>query len=257
MTLKALIWDVDGTLADTERDGHRVAFNRAFADAGLDWHWGEKLYGKLLKVSGGKERLRHYMKKWRPPLAPDAEPDDLVIELHQAKTRHYVALMSGGLIPLRPGVERLLREARQQQVRLAIATTTTPENVAALLGATLGKPSIDWFDVIAAGDCVPGKKPSPDIYFRVLDQLGLAADDCLALEDSDNGLKSSLGAGIRTVVTVNGYTAQQDFSGAALVLSHLGEPDNPFSVLAGDAGSASYVNLEVLRKLQSQGARGI
>jgi HAD superfamily hydrolase (TIGR01509 family) len=257
MTLKALIWDVDGTLADTERDGHRVAFNRAFADAGLDWHWGEKLYGNLLKVSGGKERLRHYMKQWEPPLAPDADPDDMVIELHQAKTRHYVALMSGGLIPLRPGVERLLREARQQQVRLAIATTTTPENVAALLGATLGKPSIDWFDVIAAGDCVPCKKPSPDIYFRALDQLGLAADDCLALEDSDNGLKSSLGAGIRTVVTVNGYTAQQDFAGAALVLSHLGEPDHPFSVLAGDAGSASYVNLEVLRKLHSQGARGI
>ena len=249
MTLRALLFDVDGTLADTERDGHRVAFNRAFAEAGLDWHWGEALYGKLLKVSGGKERLRHYIKKWKPRMDRDIEPDALIIELHRAKTRHYLELMSGGLIPLRPGVKRLLAEAREEGVRLAIATTTTPENVTALLSATLGEHSAGWFDVIAAGDCVPHKKPAPDIYIQALDRLGIGAEECLALEDSDNGLESSLGAGLKTLITVNGYTARQDFTGAALVLSQLGEPGAGFQVLAGDAGSATYVDLAFLRTL--------
>jgi HAD superfamily hydrolase (TIGR01509 family) len=249
MTLRALLFDVDGTVADTERDGHRVAFNRAFDEAGLDWHWGEALYGKLLKVSGGKERLRYYIKKWKPKTDPRIELDELVMELHRAKTRHYLQLMSGGLIPLRPGVERLLREAHADGIRLAIVTTSTNESVAALLSATLGGQSVGWFDVIAAGDCVPGKKPAPDIYFHALDQLGLRADECLALEDSDNGLESSMGAGIRTLVTVNGYTAQQDFTGAALVLSQLGEPGKGFEVLAGDAGQATYVDLAFLRRL--------
>lgn len=249
MRLKALLFDVDGTLADTERDGHRVAFNRAFAEAGLDWHWGEALYGKLLKVSGGKERLRYYIKKWKPKMDPGIEPDELVMELHRAKTRHYLQVMSAGLIPLRPGVERLLREAHADGVRLAIATTSTPAIVTALLSATLGEQSVGWFDVIAAGDCVPRKKPAPDIYFHALDQLGLGADECLALEDSDNGLNSSMGAGIQTLVTVNAYTANQDFTGAALVLSQLGEPGSRFEVLAGDAGSATYVDLAFLRSL--------
>ena len=249
MTLKALLFDVDGTLADTERDGHRVAFNRAFAEAGMDWHWGESLYGKLLKVSGGKERLRYYINKWKPELPPGIDPGELIIALHRAKTHHYLELMSAGLIPLRPGVERLLREAKAQGVRLAIATTTTPENVTGLLGATLGEQSVGWFDAIAAGDCVTQKKPAPDIYLHALDLLGLGADECLALEDSDNGLKSSLGSGVKTVVTVNGYTATQDFTGAAIVLCQLGEPGSRFEVLAGDAGSASYVDLAFLRSL--------
>ena len=249
MTLKALTFDVDGTLADTERDGHRVAFNRAFAEAGLDWHWGEALYGQLLKVSGGKERLRYYIKKWKPKMGSGIEPEELVMEMHRAKTRHYLQVMSAGLIPLRPGVERLLRETHADGVKLAIATTSTPASVTALLSATLGEQSVEWFDVIAAGDCVPHKKPAPDIYLHALDQLGLRADECLALEDSDNGLKSSLAAGIETVVTVNTYTAKQDFAGAALVLSQLGEPDSGFEVLAGDAGSATHVDLAFLRSL--------
>lgn len=248
-TLKALLFDVDGTLADTERDGHRVAFNRAFAEAGLDWHWGEALYGKLLKVSGGKERLRYFMDNWQPKMDASVDTDGLVAALHRAKTRHFLELTSAGLIPLRPGVERLLREARAEGVRLAIATTTTPENVTALLSATLGEQSIGWFDAIAAGDCVPRKKPAPDIYFHALKRLGLDAKECLALEDSDNGLKSSLGAGIDTLVTVNGYTEKQDFTGAAAVLSQLGEPGSGFDVLAGDAGTATFVDLSFLRRL--------
>ncbi|MFC1690161.1 HAD family hydrolase [Pseudomonadota bacterium] len=248
-TLKALLFDVDGTLADTERDGHRVAFNRAFADCGLNWHWGVSLYGRLLQVSGGKERLRFYIQNWQPEMDSSFETDGLIFELHQAKTRYYLELMTAGLIPLRPGVERLLGEARSAGIRLAVATTTTPENVIALLSATLGEQSFGWFDVIAAGDCVPDKKPAPDIYFLALEKLGLDADECLALEDSDNGVKSSTGAGIKTLVTVNEYTRDQDFTGAAAVLSQLGEPDNGFEVLAGYTGPASYVNLAFLQSL--------
>ena len=226
--LKALLFDVDGTLADTERDGHRVAFNRAFAEAGLDWNWDVALYGELLAVSGGKERIRFFIEKWRPAFELTEDRDTFISELHRVKTRHYLELMAQGLIPLRPGVARLLNEAREAGVRLAIVTTTTPENVTALLGSTLGDASISWFDVIAAGDIVPGKKPAPDIYLYALDKLRLDATECLALEDSDNGLRSAAGAGIGTLVTVNGYTRGQDFSGAALVVDQLGDIDIPF-----------------------------
>jgi len=248
-TLKALLFDVDGTLADTERDGHRVAFNRAFAETGLNWNWGVGLYGELLAVSGGKERLRFYLEKWRPECNATTDLDDLIIRLHLAKTRHYLDLASSGMIPLRPGVERLLREARTADIRLAIVTTTSPENVTALLSATLGAGSMDWFDVIAAGDCVPRKKPAPDIYSLALSQLGLKVDECLALEDSDNGLQSATCAGIKTLVTVNEYTKHQNFTGAAMVLSQLGEPYDGFEVLAGDAGTATFVDLAFLREL--------
>jgi HAD superfamily hydrolase (TIGR01509 family) len=250
--LTALLFDVDGTIADTEQDGHRVAFNQAFADAGLDWDWDAPLYGQLLAVSGGKERLRYYIEEWKPDFE---EPDDLnsfIRELHRAKTRRYLALLEQGAIPLRPGVERLLKEARATGIRLAIVTTTTPENVTALLGSTLGLDSIDWFDFIAAGDVVPGKKPAPDIYHYALEHLGLPANECLALEDSDNGLLSSTGAGIKTLVTVNDYTRQQDFSGAAVVVDQLGEPDAGFEVLAGDAGGATFVDVAFLRRIFSK-----
>jgi len=250
-TLKALLFDVDGTLADTERDGHRVAFNRAFAETGLDWNWGVGLYQELLAVSGGKERLRFYIEKWRPQYNARTDLDDLIIRLHRAKTSHYLDLMSSGLIPLRPGVERLLQEARAAAIRLAIVTTTTPENVTALLSATLGPGSLDWFDVIAAGDCVPHKKPAPDIYLLALSQLDMGPDECLALEDSDNGLLSAIGAGIKTLVTVNDYTKHQDFAGAAIVLSQLGEPEDGFEVLAGDCGAATFVDLAFLRELKA------
>lgn len=165
--LKALIFDVDGTLADTERDGHRIAFNMAFNDAGLDWHWDEELYGELLAVTGGKERMTHFIKTHRPNEWSDDMPNRIVA-LQAKKTQFYTQLLSEGKIPLRTGVARLLNEARAAGLRLAIATTTTPENVTALLTHTLGAESIQWFDVIAAGDIVPAKKPAPDIYHYAL-----------------------------------------------------------------------------------------
>jgi len=247
--LKALILDIDGTLSDTERDGHRIAFNQAFKEAGLNWHWDTKTYGNLLEVTGGKERIHHFINKFQPAFDPPENLNDFILKLHKTKTRHFVTLLKSGAIPLRPGVERVLKEARSEGLRLAIATTTTPENVTTLLTATLGKDSIDWFEVIAAGDVVPGKKPAPDIYLYALKQMGLNADDCIAFEDSENGLLSSTGAGIKTIVTINDYTRQQDFGGAALVLDQLGEPEVAFSVLAGDAGGATYVDVALIKKL--------
>ena len=228
-----------------------MAFNQAFTDAGLDWDWDVALYGQLLAVSGGKERLRYSIEQWKPDFEQPEDLDSFIRDLHRTKTRRYLALLEQGAIPLRPGVERLLKEARAAGLRLAIVTTTTPENVTALLGSTLGVDSIGWFELIAAGDIVPGKKPAPDIYYYALEHLGLKATECLALEDSDNGLLSSTGAGIKTLVTVNDYTRQQGFSGAAVVLDQLGERGAGFEVLAGDAGGATLVDVSFLRRVAS------
>lgn len=245
--LKALIFDVDGTLADTERDGHRVAFNAAFREFGLDWEWDVPLYGKLLEVTGGKERIRHYVDKFSSGFVKPKDFDDLVVALHKAKTRHYVELLGRGGIPLRSGVKRLLGEAREAGIRLAIATTTTPENVSALLRHSLGGDPGEWFEVIAAGDIVPAKKPAPDIYFWALDKLKLDAGRCLALEDSENGVRASVGAGLKTVVTVNDYTLGHDFPGVVAVLSDLGEPGRPFSLISGEAPAQECVDLDLLK----------
>ncbi len=246
--LEALIFDVDGTLAETERDGHRVAFNRAFADAGLDWVWTDALYGELLYVTGGKERILYYLDRYRPDFPRPQDLSAFIASLHAAKTKHFVELVGEGRIPLRPGVKRLLSEARRSGLRLAIATTTTPENVTALLQSTLPA-GLSWFEVIGAGDVVPAKKPAPDIYNYVLGELNLGPERCLAFEDSAPGLRSAQAAGLKTLVTLNDYTAGQDFSGAALVVDGLGEPEAPFRVLAGEAGNAAYVNAALLHKL--------
>lgn len=252
--LEAIIFDVDGTLADTERDGHRLAFNAAFADAGLDWEWSVALYGDLLRVTGGKERIAEYLRLYQPDYQPDfiaAQPlDGFIRDLHRRKTEHYVAMMHDGGIPLRSGVLRLLREARDAGVRLAIATTTTPENVDALLSAVPEPGLMGWFEVIAAGDVVPNKKPAPDIFDFALRELGLPPSACVAVEDSDNGVRSALGAGLDAlVVTFSSYTSGQDFSGAALVVDRLGEPGQPATAVSGELGGPAYVDLDVLKAL--------
>lgn len=244
MTLQALIFDVDGTLAETERDGHRVAFNAAFADAGLSWHWDVALYGELLAVTGGKERMHHYIARWKPDGVPTGDIADFVARLHAAKTAHYVRCVESGALRLRPGIARLIHEARAVGLPLAIATTTTAENVHALLAATLGPDSPAWFAAIGAGDVVPRKKPAPDIYQWVLWALGLKAADCLAIEDSAAGLAAARAAGAPTVVTVSEYTVGQDFSGALAVVSDLDAGKTDLATLQrwhADVSAINYV----------------
>lgn len=250
--LKALLFDVDGTLADTERDGHRIAFNQAFADAGLDWEWSPELYGELLGVTGGKERIRFYLDRHLPSFAVDGDLGEFIAGLHKSKTAHYLELLQRGGIPLRGGVARLLNEAREAGLVLGIATTTTPENVTYLLEATLGKASIDWFAVIAAGDIVPAKKPAPDIYVWAMERLGLQPEECLAFEDSGNGILSSTGAGLRTIVTVNDYTRDHDFADALLVLDQFGEPESACHVLQGEMNGSGYLGIEQIKALYAR-----
>lgn len=236
--LKALIFDVDGTLAETERDGHRLAFNQAFAEVGLDWYWSEEIYGKLLEVGGGKERIAYYLQQLQevqevqelPRLVDFERLQDWIGDLHRRKSYHYVTVLHQGVIRPRLGVLRLLQEAKAQGILLTIATTSTLPNVLSLLQTTIASDSPDWFQVIAAGDIVSHKKPAPDIYHYVLRQLKLDPESCLAIEDSHAGLTAAKGAGLRTIVTVNGYTEHQDFSAADLVINHLGEPDFPLQI---------------------------
>ncbi|MCG7870601.1 MAG: HAD family hydrolase [Candidatus Thiodiazotropha lotti] len=254
--LEALIFDVDGTLADTERDGHRVAFNLAFKEAGLDWEWSVELYGKLLAVTGGKERIRHYLANYNTAFQGPAELDQFIAGLHAAKTEHYTRMLAEGMIPVRNGVKRLLQEAREQGMRLAIATTTTPANVSALLQHSLDPHAESWFEVIAAGDIVPAKKPAPDIYIWAMQQMKLKPQVCMAFEDSHNGVQSASRASIDTIlVTTNGYTVEDDFTGASLIIDQLGEPDQPFQRLNGSVGDFSYTNIEMLRALHGLGVK--
>jgi len=249
--LTTLLFDVDGTLAETE-EIHRKAFNRAFQQAGLEWHWSQALYAGLLAVTGGKERIRYFLDTHLPGFEAPTDMDEYIAALHAAKTDIYTRTVASGEVVMRPGVKRLLAEARQAGLRLGIATTTTPANVTALLRHGLADDAEDWFDVIAAGAVVPNKKPAPDIYFYAMEKLGVSAAECLAFEDSENGLRSAQGAGLRTLVTVSHYSRGQDFSGAALVLDQLGEPDHPFEVLAGDADDYRFVTVDQLRELHAQ-----
>lgn len=243
--LRALLFDVDGTLAETERDGHRPAYNATFADFGLDWVWDEATYGELLAVTGGKERLRFYLERYRPAEACRADLDELIAAVYAAKTVRYQEFLARGAIGLRPGVGRLIGEARDAGLTVAVATTTSPGNVTGLLESALGPGSSQWFAVIAAGDIVPAKKPAPDIYQWALSRLGLGADECLAIEDSAVGLRAARGAGLATVITVNDYTAGEEFAGALAVLTDLGEPDVPARRL--DSPADVVVDVATLR----------
>lgn len=218
MPLRALIFDVDGTLAETERHGHLPAFNAAFAEEGLPWRWDEALYGTMLDVTGGKERMRHYAAKHDPALCARPDFEALLTRVHESKTRHYQRLIESGAVRLRPDVGSLICEARTEGLRLAIASSSTPSSVASLLRANLGPDAAGWFDVIATGDVVEAKKPAPDLYLWTLNALDLPARQCMAIEDSAHGLAASLAAGIPTVVTISDYTIHESFDGARMVL---------------------------------------
>jgi len=218
--IRALIFDVDGTLAETE-EGHRRAFNAAFAEAGLDWAWDVELYRELYRVSGGKERMRRYA-DMRGVSANELSDADMA-ELHVRKNAHYAELVRAGQCPLRPGVERLIRASHAGLLRLAISTTTSRVNVVALIEATLRPDGLALFEAVVSGEDVPAKKPSPDAYLRVLEALALRPDECLAFEDSRNGLLAATAAGLATIVTPSLYTCHETFDGAAMVLPDLSD----------------------------------
>jgi len=224
--LQGLIFDVDGTLADTERV-HLAAFNQAFAELGLGWVWDVPLYTRLLDISGGKERIRHYWNQVNPQVKPLSAQalEDHIARIHELKTAHYEAAVNAGKVQLRPGVLRLIEQALEAGLQLAIATTTSPANIAALLRHAMGE---DWrlnFSAIGDASTAPIKKPHPQVYLQMLDALALPTRALLAFEDSHNGLVAATAAGLATVVTPNEFTAHHHFAGALRVVPDLSQVD--------------------------------
>lgn len=218
--LKAIIFDVDGTLSETE-EVHRRAFNTAFEEKELQWHWDPQQYKKLLDVSGGKERIRHFIELHDRQYLEMDDLDGFIRDIHLTKTAKYTQLVLDGQAVLRPGIRQLISDTASSGLRLAIATTTSVPNVEALLQAAYGSDGMGLFEVICAGDSVPAKKPAPDIYISALEQLGLKADECIAIEDSRNGLLSASAAGIPTIITPGVYTQDQCFDEAACIIDDL------------------------------------
>ena len=224
--MPALIFDCDGVLADTEQFGHLPAFNRTFAEFNVPVQWSVKEYAEKVKIGGGKERMRSIL---TPSLAEslglqdDDAVDNAVLAWHRRKTEVYKALVESGVMPARPGIARIAEEAHGAGWTLAVASTSAEPAVRAVLAHAVGEGPASHFAVFA-GDVVPAKKPAPDIYLHALRQLGTAPQDAIVIEDSANGLRAALGAGLRTVVTVSGFTRGEDFTGAAIVVSSLGDP---------------------------------
>ena len=240
--IKALIFDCDGVLVDTERDGHRVGFNRAFEQMGIDAHWDVALYGKLLLVAGGKERMRAYFDEYGwPEGAETAEArDELIVRLHKLKTQITAGLVTEGGLPLRPGISRIVDEAIAAGVTLGVCTTSNPKFIDAVLDL-FGPERKAKFAFVHAGDVVSKKKPDPEIYELAKQSLGLPTHECMVVEDSRNGLLAALGAGLPTLITTSTYTVDEDFTGAVKVVPELGDEPNVNVRLAdlGELAAAS------------------
>jgi HAD superfamily hydrolase (TIGR01509 family) len=223
--IKALIFDCDGVLVDTERDGHRVGFNRAFKEFGIDAEWSVELYGRLLLVAGGKERMRAYFDEfgWPDDADTDEAKDALILALHLKKTEITAGLVAEGGLPLRPGIARIVDEAINANVKLGVCTTSNAKFIDAVLDL-FGPERKAKFDFIHAGDVVAKKKPAPDIYLLALETLGYLPDECMVIEDSRNGLLAAKGAGLPTLITTSTYTVDEDFAEADKVVSELGDP---------------------------------
>lgn len=246
--LNALIFDMDGTLADTE-EIHRQAFNAAFAEFHIDCEWGPEEYKQLLAISGGKERIRNYLLHHALVALSKAEIIKLAAIIHNRKSEIYREKLVQGHVGLRPGVARLINEAVAQGLQLGIATSSSVKNVKALLTNTLGADALQLFNGIVTCETVTDKKPSPSVYQFALAKLGVSPEHCIAIEDTHNGNMAARGAGISTIITTHTFTVDNDFTGARLVVDQLGEPGNPFTVLAGDALGYNYVCIDLLREI--------
>lgn len=249
-TLRALIFDVDGTLADTE-EAHRQAFNDAFLAHDLGWQWSAATYRELLRVTGGKERIGRYIDSLGLPVVERDRMRRIVPLVHRTKTEAFASLVEMGGVPLLPGIARLLSEARSAGVRLGIASTTTAENLTALLTRNIGTGALSWFDAISTGDVVTRKKPAPDIYRHALAVLGLSAGECVAIEDSELGVRAAKAAGLFTVAVPTRWTSDQNFMTADLVLPSLGDPQRPLDRRAEQVIGAKWLGLGELRALHA------
>ncbi len=223
--MQALIFDCDGVLVDTERDGHRVAFNKAFQALGIDADWDVPLYGELLLIGGGKERMRHYFDKYGWPEGRSESKDELIALLHKTKTDFFTDIIASGELPLRPGISRIVDEAIAAGVRLGVCTTSAPKAIDQVLDL-FGAERKAKFEFVLAGDVVSRKKPDPEIYELAKQTLGLPVSKCVVIEDSRNGLMAATGAGLPTLITTSAYTVDEDFTGALHVVPELGDaPD--------------------------------
>ena len=247
--LKALIFDVDGTLAETERL-HLMSFNAAFAEADMDWVWDDELYRHLLSIGGSEERVRYFLDSVHAGPRTWSSSGMLAADLRARKDRHFRRLLGSGALSPRPGVSRLITEARAAGLRLGIATSASARSLDALSRHVL--PVNDWFDCVVTGDSVSEKKPAPDAYLRVVDCLGVSPAECIAVEDSPAGLESAAAAGIVAIATVSEFTDGEDFSQAAVVLEHLGDPGAPARVIAGDDADSAWVDLDYLRAIHER-----
>jgi len=238
--MRALIFDCDGVLADTERYGHLPAFNETFQEFDLPVHWSDEDYAKKVLIGGGKERMasvlsEEFLEQAGLPHDED-QLRDILLMWHRRKTEIYTQLVVEGRMPVRPGIVRIVQEALEAGFALAVASTSAEPAVRAVLEHSVGIDMAGRFQVFA-GDIVPAKKPAPYIYLLALRELGVSADEAIVIEDSENGLRAALEAGIRTVVTVSSYTQQENFDGASLVVSSLGDPGGePTTVLSSAAG---------------------
>jgi beta-phosphoglucomutase-like phosphatase (HAD superfamily) len=229
--VRALLFDCDGVLVDTERDGHRVAFNRAFAEKGLGIVWGVTEYGPLLEIAGGKERMRRYFEAHGWPVAEPAR-DGLIAELHRLKTDLFMEIVGAGRLPLRPGVARLVGEAKAAGLTLAVCSTSNERAVSLIVEKLLAGGGPSPVGLVLAGDVVARKKPDPEIYRLACTRLGIPATECVVIEDSRNGLLAAKAAGMRCVITTNDYTVGEDFAEADGVFPELGDPPHPHVTLA-------------------------
>jgi HAD superfamily hydrolase (TIGR01509 family) len=246
--LQAVLWDVDGTIAETERDGHRIAFNREFAECGVDWHWSTASYGTLLEISGGYERILFDMQRRAEAPTDPGRRESLARHIHASQNQCYAKLVAERGLAARAGVVRLMNECRANGVALAVATTTGRGNVDALFPHLFGP---DWqahFAAIVCAEDAPAKKPDPSVYFEALQRLGIEADQAVAVEDSPNGLRSACGAQISTLVTPSAYFQDASFAGAAMIVPNLDAP----AVLDGQSyGRTDLAVLRAIRELQT------
>ncbi len=258
MTLRALLFDLDGTLAETEAFGHRPSYNDAFRELGLSFRWSERLYKRLLARPSGKDRLHHYLRRYEPELGEHAEAvgeseDAWVDHVHALKSQYFDRRLQAGEVPLRPGVARLLRAASDAGLRLAVVSNASARSIKPFLKHGLGPELAERVSLVIGGESGLARKPSPDLYRHALAKLKLAHYECIAIEDSQIGLAAARAAGIPTVITINAETLSQDFLGAALVLTHLGDPDNDSAVVRGHMDEP-LLTLKTLRRISQQAA---